>query len=67
MPYLVASLVVAALAGWLAYGLARRKGRNAVGWTAASVIFIVPVMVLAVLPPKREHDRLPPKAGEGAP
>lgn len=66
MIYLIASAVVAFLAGWLAYGLAQRKGRNATGWMVASVLFIVPVMILAVLPSLRGHDRLPPSAGGGA-
>ena len=52
--YLIVSVVVAALAAWLAYGLARHKGRNAVGWAIASAILIVPVMVLAVLPPRSD-------------
>ncbi len=60
--YLIVSVVVAALAAWLAYGLARRKGRNAVGWAVASAILIVPVMVLAVLPSLKGHDRLPPNS-----
>jgi uncharacterized membrane protein YeaQ/YmgE (transglycosylase-associated protein family) len=63
MPYLIASVVVAVLAGWLAAGLARRKGRSVTGWTIASVLFIVPVMILAVLPSLRGHERLPPNVG----
>lgn len=63
MLFLVASIVVAALAGWLAYGLAQRKGRSAMGWMVASVLFILPVMILAVLPSRKGHDRLPSNAG----
>lgn len=53
MAFYLGSLVVAVFAGWLAYGLAERKGRNRWGWTLASVVLIVPVLVLAVLPTKR--------------
>lgn len=64
MLYLILSIVVAVLAGWLAYGLAARKRRNPWGWTIASVLFIVPVLVLAVLPPAPGGtDRLPPAGG----
>ena len=58
--YLIVSVAVAALAAWLAFDLAKRKGRNPIAWAVASAILIVPVMVLAVLPSKKGHDRLPP-------
>jgi hypothetical protein len=65
--YLAVSIVVAILAGWLAHGLARSKRRNAWGWAAASAILIVPVLVLAVLPPlPGGTDRLPPAAGQSS-
>lgn len=64
MVYMVVSILVSFLAGWLAYGLARRKGRSAWGWMIASVLFIVPVLILAVLPPAEGgSDRLPPAKG----
>ena len=64
MIYFAVSILVAFLAGWLAYGLARRKGRNAWGWMTASVVLIVPVLILAVLPPAHDGtDRLPPATG----
>jgi len=62
--YLIVSGIVAFLAGWLAYGLAARKRRNPWGWMVASVLLIVPVLILAVLPPAPGGtDRLPPASG----
>jgi len=53
MAFMVGSAVMAVFAAWLAYGLAERKGRSPWGWAVASLILIVPVLVLAVLPSKR--------------
>ena len=64
MIYLAVSILVSFLAGWLAYGLARRKGRNAWGWMIASVLLVVPVLILAVMSPVQGgSDRLPPATG----
>lgn len=59
MAFMVGSVVMAVFAGWLAYGLAQRKGRSPWGWAVASLILIVPVLVLAVLPSKRPEQREP--------
>lgn len=42
--------LLAFAAGWLAYRLAQSKGRNPWIWMTASILFIVPVVILLVLP-----------------
>lgn len=50
MAIFVISLIVALVAGWLAYRLGERKGRNPRAWMAVSVLLVVPLLLLVLLP-----------------
>jgi hypothetical protein len=51
MILLIASLIFAVLAGSLAYRTAAAKRRGTYLWTIASVVLILPVLILLLLPP----------------
>ena len=48
----LAYLIVAFLMGLIAYRLAVQRGRSPWGWMVASVLFVFPALILALLPPK---------------
>ncbi len=50
MAFLLFTLLLAVLAGFAAHYLARRKRRAAQPWVWASVLFLFPVAILALLP-----------------
>jgi apolipoprotein N-acyltransferase len=61
MAIFVISLIAALAAGWLAYRLAEHKGRSPRAWMAASVLLVVPLLLLVLLP-----ARCPPGALSGS-
>lgn len=54
MPFLIVATIVSVLAGVCAHYLARRKGRAVKPWVIASVLFILPVVILLLLPGKTD-------------
>ncbi|MEM7290241.1 MAG: hypothetical protein AAF412_07745, partial [Pseudomonadota bacterium] len=56
MIVMLALLVIAAIAGWYAYRLAEQKGRRPRLWMVLTVFFLVPLLVLLVLPSTRDLD-----------
>ena len=52
MLFPVAYAVVALLAGAAAYRLAERRGRSPRVWMIASVLFVLPALILPLLPSK---------------
>ncbi|MEM7024667.1 MAG: hypothetical protein AAF637_19120 [Pseudomonadota bacterium] len=61
MAFLAISLVIALITGLLAYRVAERKGRSPGTWMTATVLFVVPLLLLVLLP-----ARCPPTACPGA-
>lgn len=53
MAFPAIALIISLLAGLFAYHLAERKRRNPRVWMIASVLLVVPLLLLAVLPAKR--------------
>ena len=59
MAFLALTVVISFAAGLGAFYLARGKGRSMRPWVFASVILWFPVLILALLPPRRKtHDAL---------
>ncbi len=58
MAYLVVALVMTVLAGLTAHYLAQKKGRAVRPWVIFSVLFILPVLLLALLPARDGKDTL---------
>lgn len=50
MSIFIISLLLAFALGWWAFRLADSKGRNPYLWMIATVIFVFPILVLAMLP-----------------
>ena len=49
---------------WLALRLAQKRGRDPIFWTIATVFFIFPLLILAILPPVKKKPGAPDKAPE---
>ena len=49
---LLVLVIVAVVLGYIAWGLARSKGRNTFAWTFATVLLGLPLLILIFLPAK---------------
>lgn len=58
MAYLILAVLLTVLAGLSAHYLALKKRRAVRPWVIVSVLFILPVFLLALLPAKDEQDTL---------
>lgn len=53
---LVLSLLIAVASGWYAFELAGRKGRHQHAWMIATVLFLLPLLILLILPSAKDKD-----------